>query len=944
MDNLRAVIKNLFCYISPNEIQKGGVTYNNISEDTFLKLGSGYIDKYTNDELRNMYFFLKNEFEWQNQRLKGEIPGRDEQLQLNVFDALTAFNYSVLIEENGEPVCQYQHLLRWRDMIVALEEDLFITSFFALKDLISGNKRRNFFWKPVIGHNNFALNNLVAKGVAENHFHLKGSAPAFHLSWLSLMNHVDNDRFAKNLKSYDDNKLQKNLLYHVDYAQDSMTVMWRKAALLRLFFFTEIKGDYIDFEKTCVTVRSLLNHCIDAELRQTMERELHGLDMEEMIRMEDYPVLLGTAVWKKIKILYAEHMVEKLLSDQLLLEENISLLQRNIDRMREDYGKTQYDYTICEPWLRENRNHHVNEIISGERWLLYSVFSCIYEKNAKWMRYGNWFYLYILLKENIRAEIVQLNKNIGFDNFYIYQERKEEFIDHTEYESVYLKMAVQDTIRNQHIKSLEARIAPKNSASALQRAICNYDKNICQGIKEEKEKAEFMKRYFYVVHFIKEPDKRVIGECRHFTKRRQVEAQARAIAALRDRGLPESQRIRGIDAASAEIGCRPEVFAHAFRYLKNYDSYGDAGYGVWYEDKVNNTNIMATYHVGEDFLDIVDGLRAIDETIKFLDFRCGDRLGHALALGVDIDEWYQLKSNRILISKQDYLDNLTWLYAKIRQYNLNDCGDAEIYIEKRFTEYFNEIYRNNLTAKLFCEINENAARYYDDRKIRHGYHHNDFHISINEYYDAWKLRGDDPELYREGYFKLDHVILDHWQYWAINRDYPQNYKIRYNPEIAILYYMYHYNENVYRIGSQMVEVKMKQCIIEAVKKVRDIMQREVARIGIGIETNPSSNYLIGTFRRYDKHPVIGWYNAGLTYDPDKLKECPQIQVSINTDDQGVFSTYIENEYAYLALALEKCKDGSGRPLYNRNFILQWLENIRNMGIDQSFVYRSQADM
>ncbi len=135
----------------------------------------------------------------------------------------------------------------------------------------------------------------------------------------------------------------------------------------------------------------------------------------------------------------------------------------------------------------------------------------------------------------------------------------------------------------------------------------------------------------------------------------------------------------------------------------------------------------------------------------------------------------------------------------------------------------------------------------------------------------------------------------------------------------------------------MVEVKVKQCVIEAVKKIRNIMQKEVARIGIGIETNPSSNYLIGTFRRYDKHPVSEWYNAGLSYDIKQLNKCPQIQVSINTDDQGVFSTYIENEYAYLALALEKSRDSEGNPIYNRNSILQWLENIRRMGIDQSFI-------
>lgn len=67
-------------------------------------------------------------------------------------------------------------------------------------------------------------------------------------------------------------------------------------------------------------------------------------------------------------------------------------------------------------------------------------------------------------------------------------------------------------------------------------------------------------------------------------------------------------------------------------------------------------------------------------------------MGHALALGVNIDDWYRSKSNRILISKQDYLDNLVWLYGKIRKYSISDCEDAVLYIEKRFSEYFNDIY------------------------------------------------------------------------------------------------------------------------------------------------------------------------------------------------------------------------------------------------------------
>jgi hypothetical protein len=420
---------------------------------------------------------------------------------------------------------------------------------------------------------------------------------------------------------------------------------------------------------------------------------------------------------------------------------------------------------------------------------------------------------------------------------------------------------------------------------------------------------------------------------RHYEKRNEVREQAVAIARLRESGAKEALRVRGIDACSPEIWCRPEVFAQAFRYLKNHDVIGQEEYC----SEQRCPHLYATYHVGEDFLDIIDGLRAIDEAKNFLNLRCGDRLGHALALGVDIDEWYESKSNRILINKMGYLDNLVWLYGKIREYNIPDCDTARAYIEKRFNEYFQEVYKNHIEVSFVNDIMKKAEQYYSERKTRHGYGQISLNIGINEYYDSWKLRGDNPILYEDGFFKLGSNVLDDWDEYAVNKEFPLNYKIRYNAEVVLLYYMYHYNPNVKVVGDQMVEVKVSDTIKNAVKKVRACMQREICNIGIGIETNPTSNYLISTFRRYDKHPILKWYNWGLISNPEEVASCPQLQVSINTDDQGVFTTYIENEYAYLALALEKCKDENGQNKYNRTMILQWLDNIRKMGNDQSFL-------
>ena len=129
MDNLRAVIKNLFCHVSAEQIINEQIIYNKIEKSTFEQLGNSYIKGYSNDELDNMYSFWKSEFEWKICQLhmnKYRMVASDKN-EMNVFDSLIAFDFAVLIEENGEPLCQYMDMLRWRDMIIPIEEDVFIT-------------------------------------------------------------------------------------------------------------------------------------------------------------------------------------------------------------------------------------------------------------------------------------------------------------------------------------------------------------------------------------------------------------------------------------------------------------------------------------------------------------------------------------------------------------------------------------------------------------------------------------------------------------------------------------------------------------------------------------------------------------------------------------------------------------------------------------------------
>lgn len=936
MDNLRKVIKILFRYTSANEVLSERSRYNDINENSFRVLANSYMPNYSNNEVENLYEYFKSEFQWHNNKIRGQEID-DESQNVNVYDALLLFADTVLVEENGIPLCRYEHLLRWRDMVVSLEEDIFITAFLAQKDNLTGYQRKMFFWPPVIGHNNQELNRLMERGVAENHFHLKGSAPTFHLSWISMMNDVMNPIFKKNFERFEKYRLNTKVSYQLENTEDTLYIFYLKAALIRFFLFLCLKDDFVTLKSKYIEKERVLPYVI-SDLRD----EFIQTNLEEYVEVDKIFSFIRYEDFKVIKQSLLRHDVEEFLLDTNLLLSYLSDINKMIVEKKYDYAPEQLDYMLCDNALINNPDRNLNEVISGERWFLYTVFKKIYSGD-EFEGNLNLFYAYLLIKENIRAEMIQVNDKVGFNNFLLYQNRKEDFIEGTNFEKVYLRMAVRDTILNQHIVKLEARITPKETPQKYYKTIKNLDRSILGDIGESEEDKknylELKNKYFYVLHFIKEEDdayknlKNYGSECRHYKKRNQVKKQALALYKAREIYPEVAERIKGIDAASEEILCRPEVFAQVFRYLKNNS--------VVYMDYSENLekrfpDLAVTYHVGEDFLDIADGLRAIDEAISFLNLRCGDRLGHALALGVDVDEWYESKSNRILISQMDYLDNLVWIYSKIRKYRLEDCEDTVRYIEKRYNEYFRIVYLNNMSYNYYENVVDDAIKYFNLRQIKHNYDNTQCYFTINTYYDSWKLRGDAPEFFRDGYFKLSACPRDEWGEAGINKVFPENYRIRYNPEAAYLYHIYHYNEKVKNEGNKRVEIRINPCIKKAVKKIQRKLQFEIARRGICVETNPSSNALIGTFKRYDKHPILNWYNNGLASTPEELQSVPQIQVSINTDDQGVFATYIENEYAYLALALEKVRDENGNYKYNRTFIYQWLDNIRRLGLSQCF--------
>lgn len=972
MNELIYILKVILKRLPYENFLTGDKEAINLNRDLLSKEVHKYMSFHSDTETRNILESMEDFF-----RKYGEFFSDKKGMKgISVFDAIFLFSDKMLVIKNNEILVHYENILRWRMLVQDLGEEIFVTAFRAEQDLARGQECKNFDWPVVIGHNNTQLRNLTRRGMAENHFHLWGSAPYFYITWIWMMNHVDVIEKSNDFHRLDNDARTMYMVGGEEKYENSFKKNCIQAALIRVYLCSVLTEQEINIGKYYVdkkllfpwihelgekaskilgdkrifsNIEEIFDFVEQSNLLKKYSFALHNIytkniEFPEIMRGDGLDRLLKYALEQeddielsKCREVFSKEMYRKLWNDSAqqkvlfyldnyeIMLAHLDQIQRAIDEM--SYGKMNshnVDYMlnyvpVDNLSLREHRHNH---ILAGERKFLYEMFRYVRENKLKFKpRLYNWFYVYFRMKEKIRGEMVQSNEWVGFENFSIYQNRSGYFLRDAFLERTKAHMAVASCFEQNVIK-LEVRFSPYDTAERLCREIRFLDESIDPDKK-------FRNNYYYVLHFIKKQDNdreiqsNIYCNYRHSQLREEVRRKTLAILKLREKYADIAQRVCGIDAAAAEIGCRPEVFAPAFRTLHEDTS-------VLYTPKEYKEipQLRVTYHAGEDFLDIVDGLRAIDEAVVFLNMDCGDRIGHALALGIDVKKWYKSKEYIISLSKQDYLDNIVWLYYAIIRYNIDGQDNFKDWLETEYRKYFEEVYTRYMDSDYIEAI---------QRSMGKNGHKGNMNFDIHDYFDAWKIRGDDPELYVKGYYYNDNSDRSQYKLHGTNKLFPEDFSIRERNEVVILYHFYHYNADVRKAGGVKIDKRIELQYIEAVEKVQRKMQWEIAQRGIGIETNPSSNFMIGTIFRYDEHPITQFYNEGLTFDYEKLNNSAQIWTSINTDDQGIFDIKLENEYALIALALERQMDENGNHIYSKTMIYNWLDKIRRMGLDQSFL-------
>ena len=397
--------------------------------------------------------------------------------------------------------------------------------------------------------------------------------------------------------------------------------------------------------------------------------------------------------------------------------------------------------------------------------------------------------------------------------------------------------------------------------------------------------------------------------------------------------------ISGIDAASREHTTPPEVFASVFNYIRGSIEISR----ISFEQKANIDNysppkhFQFTFHVGEDFRDILTGMRNIVEAVIFLGLKKGDRIGHALALGLQHDQWAR-KKRRIFTSKEEQLDNAVFAYFILNFFSSEK--DLKEYFYQRALQLGNEIYQENYTIDNYinawllrrnCPIN---LKSFLDRftKINATHSKKDTftHLSKNQIDEIEKLLGIhilekevENKYKRDGkYCAKISIKSDDTKYQIKNfrhltqsklyfeKSLPDLFKSteNYKDELSTRYdwaktdsvaweifLRYHYDGEVkIRAKKKIDEVMRSSKHTEVLQDL--ILEKIISKRDIIIEVMPSSNVLNSYIEDYHNHPIFRFKPVELFEKFNKygIRKNP-IRVIVNTDNPGFQATSYINE-------------------------------------------------
>ena len=289
-----------------------------------------------------------------------------------------------------------------------------------------------------------------------------------------------------------------------------------------------------------------------------------------------------------------------------------------------------------------------------------------------------------------------------------------------------------------------------------------------------------------------------------------------------------------------------------------------------------------TFHVGEDFCSLTSGMRAVAEPFRWELVERGDRIGHGLALTLEPASWFRRHRGQVLTVKRfDRLLDLAFLstYAKEQ-----DDGQRK-WLQKQIVDLVESLgfeFGSSEGKSDYKEIVETTRRLWKSlgrRSIRR--------LLTNDTYCG----------------NVRHERWMHRYLWNRSVRKRAEHKLRMPvPDDEF--------SNISQDEKTAVENLCHER--ELLKSAHRTLLQEVARWQVCIESNPSSNLVVGSLDGIAAQDF-------LARRPTKeiQKEGETLTWTINTDDPITFSTTLADEYAYAWAGMTMRANNPCDPSYAR---------------------------
>ena len=447
----------------------------------------------------------------------------------------------------------------------------------------------------------------------------------------------------------------------------------------------------------------------------------------------------------------------------------------------------------------------------------------------------------------------------------------EQFLDHFQQIKVYAPEA--DTVNppapnepGLRVHATEYRVAPDAWFNTFR---------LRSGEIEEQTKPDYGREFAWLVHFKRTRSNE--GLPLFGGAIQEIESEADDIKRALDAKPTLLRTLRGIDICGVEELQPLWVSAYTLRRVRLHSRTVAAR-----RPALCLEPLRLTFHVGEDFSSLTSGMRTVAEPFLWGLIERGDRIGHGLALTLEPETWFRRHEGEVLIVKRiDRLFDLAFL--------------------AKFAKNQNDSQRKWLLTQIVETVK--SLGFESDSSIGKS----DYKEIVETTERLWESLGGRSTrrlLTNEKY--CGHVRHERWIHrYLWNR----SFRERADQEVLIPIPDDEFSRTSH---DERIMVENLHHERNLLKSAHRTLLQEVARWQVCIESNPSSNLVVGSLDGISAQDF-------LARRPTKevQKDGETLTLSINTDDPITFSTTLADEYAYAWAGMTLRAENPCDPSYAR---------------------------